>query len=65
MILNTLPTQYGPFKISYIKHKDNWSINELMTMRVQEEKRLPMVARESVHLATQRKNRDKTKGKEK
>ena len=38
-ILNTLPPQYGPFKISYNTHKDKWSINELMTMCVQEEGR--------------------------
>ena len=31
-ILNTLPHQYGPFKISYNTHKDKWSINELMIM---------------------------------
>eukprot|EP00253_Pinus_taeda_P011797 PITA_11797 len=36
-ILNTLPHQYGPFKISYNTHKDKWSTNELMTMCVQEE----------------------------
>ncbi|KAL5740481.1 hypothetical protein ACOSQ2_029661 [Xanthoceras sorbifolium] len=36
-ILNTLPQQYGPFKISYNTHKDKWSINELMTMCIQEE----------------------------
>ncbi|PON79861.1 Transmembrane protein, partial [Trema orientale] len=41
-ILNTLPQQYGPFKISYNTHKDKWSINELMTMCVQEEERLVM-----------------------
>ncbi|KAL5777234.1 hypothetical protein ACOSP7_010160 [Xanthoceras sorbifolium] len=33
-ILNTLPQQYEPFKISYNIHKDKWSINELMTMCV-------------------------------
>jgi hypothetical protein len=37
-ILNTLSHQYGPFKISYNTHKDKWSIIELMTMCVQEEK---------------------------
>ncbi|RVX07629.1 hypothetical protein CK203_025170 [Vitis vinifera] len=37
-ILNTLPQQYGPFKISYNTHKDKWSINELLTMCVQKEK---------------------------
>jgi hypothetical protein len=41
-ILNTLPHQYGPFKISYNTHKEKWSINELMTMCVQEEGRLVM-----------------------
>ena len=35
-ILNTFPPQYGPFKISYNTHKDKWSINESMTMCVQE-----------------------------
>ena len=41
-ILNTLPQQYGPFKIFYNTHKDKWSINELLTMCVQEEGRLKM-----------------------
>ena len=41
-ILNTLPHQYEPFKISYNTHKDKWSINELMIMCVQEEERLVM-----------------------
>ena len=33
-ILNTLPQQYSPFKISYNTHKDKWSINELLTICV-------------------------------
>ena len=41
-ILNTLLQQYSPFKISYNTHKDKWSINELLTMCVQEEGRLMM-----------------------
>ncbi|GAV80647.1 UBN2_2 domain-containing protein, partial [Cephalotus follicularis] len=28
-ILNTLPTKYGAFKVSYDTHKEKWSINEL------------------------------------
>ncbi|KAL4319722.1 hypothetical protein GQ457_18G015860 [Hibiscus cannabinus] len=36
-ILNTLPPQYGPFKISYNTHKDKWSIDELLTRCDQEE----------------------------
>ncbi|KAL0446541.1 UNVERIFIED_CONTAM: putative mitochondrial protein [Sesamum latifolium] len=63
-ILNTLPSQYAPFKISYNTHKDKWSINELMTMCVQEEGRLSMEAGESVHMATQGKNKDQGKGKQ-
>ncbi|KAL0313497.1 UNVERIFIED_CONTAM: hypothetical protein Sradi_5749000 [Sesamum radiatum] len=62
-ILNTLPPQYAPFKISYNTHKDKWSINELMTMCVQEEGRLSMEAGESVHMATQGKNKDQAKEK--
>ncbi|RVW36520.1 Retrovirus-related Pol polyprotein from transposon TNT 1-94 [Vitis vinifera] len=52
-ILNTLPPQYGPFKISYNTHKDKWSINKLMTMCVQEEGRLLMEQGESVMLGMQ------------
>lgn len=37
LILNSLSSQYGPFKISYNTHKEKWSINELLTMCVQEE----------------------------
>jgi hypothetical protein len=54
-ILNTLPHQYGPFKISYNTHKDKWSINELMTMCVQEEGRLVKEQGESAMLATREK----------
>lgn len=56
-ILNTLPHQYGPFKISYNTHKDKWSINELMTMCVQEEERLVMELGESAMLATRGKGK--------
>ena len=51
-ILNTLPHQYGHFKISYNTHKDKWSINELMTMCIQEEDKLMMELGESAMLAT-------------
>ena len=53
-ILNTLPPQYSPFKISYNTHKDKWSINELMTMCVQEEERLVMELGESALMVTTR-----------
>ena len=56
-ILNNLPPQYGPFKISYNTHKNKWSINELMTMCVQEEGRLLMEQGESAMLVMQRKGK--------
>uniref|UniRef100_A0A2N9I4A8 Retrovirus-related Pol polyprotein from transposon TNT 1-94 n=1 Tax=Fagus sylvatica TaxID=28930 RepID=A0A2N9I4A8_FAGSY len=62
-ILNTLPHQYGPFKISYNTHKDKWSINELMTMCVQEEGRLVMEQGESAMLATRGKGKSQANQK--
>lgn len=56
-ILCTLPNQYGPFKVSYNTHKDKWSINELMTMCVQEEGRLVMEEGENVNLRTSEKKK--------
>jgi hypothetical protein len=41
-IFITLPSPFEPFIISYNTHKDKWSINELLTMCVQEEERLLM-----------------------
>ena len=58
-ILNTLPPQYGPFKISYNTHKNKWSINELMTMCVQDEGRLMMEQGESAMLVTQKKMKER------
>ena len=55
-ILNTLPQQYGPFKISYNTDKDKWSINGLLTMCVHEEVRLKMELGESALMATEEKN---------
>ena len=51
-ILNTLSLKYGSFKISYNTHKDKWSINELMTMYVQEREGLVMEMSESALLTT-------------
>lgn len=55
-IINSLPPPYGPFRISYNTHKDNWSINELMTMCVQEEEMLVMETSEDVLMTTVGKN---------
>ncbi|XP_059450912.1 uncharacterized protein LOC132181688 [Corylus avellana] len=61
-ILNSLPVEYGPFKISYNTHKEKWSINELLTMCVQEEERLKHENLESAHFVTHKKGKGK-KGK--
>ncbi|KAF7825290.1 Retrovirus-related Pol polyprotein from transposon TNT 1-94 [Senna tora] len=61
-ILNSLPHQYGPFKISYNTHKQKWSINEVLTMCVQEEGRLLEMG-ESAHLANQGKDKSQAKKK--
>ncbi|PKI69117.1 hypothetical protein CRG98_010472 [Punica granatum] len=58
-ILNSLPAEYGPFKISYNTHKEEWSITELLTMCVQEEERMKHDKLEVAYLAT----RPKSKGK--
>ena len=64
-ILNTLPQQYSPFKISYNTQKDKWSINELLTMCAQEEGRLMMEEGEHVNLTTfGKKRKDQAKRKE-
>ena len=65
-ILNSLPLQYSPFKISYNTHKEKWSINELLTMCVQEEGRLTLEMGESAHYVAQGKHKvaqAKNKGK--
>ncbi|KAK9668302.1 hypothetical protein RND81_13G049500 [Saponaria officinalis] len=65
-ILCTLPPQCAPFKISYNTHKDKWSINELMTMCVQEDGRLLMEEGEKVNFTTassSKKKNDHYKGK--
>ena len=63
-ILNSLSSEYEPFRISYNTHKEKWFINELLTMCVQEEGRLNQERIESAHLATQEKKPSK-KSKEK
>ncbi|KAL4281521.1 hypothetical protein GQ457_03G007870 [Hibiscus cannabinus] len=52
-ILNTLPPQYEPFKISYNTNKDKRSIDELLTMCDQEEGRLVLEIGESALTVTQ------------
>ncbi|PKI35487.1 hypothetical protein CRG98_044110 [Punica granatum] len=44
--------EYGPFKISYNTHKEEWSITELLTMCVQEEERMKQDKVKVAYLAT-------------
>ncbi|CAH9108675.1 unnamed protein product [Cuscuta epithymum] len=50
--------------MSYNTHKEKWSINELLTMCVQEEERLMMEEGERVNLTVhEKKRKDHAKGK--
>jgi hypothetical protein len=59
-ILNSLSTEYTPFKISYNTHKDKWSVNELLTICVQEEEMLKHEKPQSVHFVATH-DREKSK----
>ncbi|KAL0374275.1 UNVERIFIED_CONTAM: Retrovirus-related Pol polyprotein from transposon TNT 1-94, partial [Sesamum radiatum] len=59
LILNSLPKEYGPFKITYNAQKEKWSVNELLTMCVQEEERLKNENIEVANLMTQNKGKGK------
>ncbi|XP_025985013.1 uncharacterized protein LOC114375306 [Glycine soja] len=63
LVLISLPTHFGQFKVIYNAQKDKWSLNELISHCVQEE-RLQRDRIESVHLTStsQNKKRKKTKG---
>ncbi|XP_019156983.1 PREDICTED: uncharacterized protein LOC109153583 [Ipomoea nil] len=61
--LNTLSQEYSVFKISYNTHKEEWSINELITMCTQEETRLMTELGESSLMATTRPKRKSGKPK--
>ncbi|KAH1047629.1 hypothetical protein J1N35_038413 [Gossypium stocksii] len=61
-ILNTLPLRYKPSKVSYNKHMDKWSINELLTMYDQKEARLILEMKESALIVTQGKKTIQAKG---
>ncbi|XP_043725973.1 uncharacterized protein LOC122672578 [Telopea speciosissima] len=51
-ILNSLPTEYGAFKVSYNTQQQKWTVDELMNMCFQEEQRLKSESKESAHLTT-------------
>lgn len=59
LVLISLPTYFGQFKVSYNTQKDKWSLNELISQCVQEEERLKRDKTESAHLATSSQNKRK------
>ncbi|KAK2978778.1 hypothetical protein RJ640_011306 [Escallonia rubra] len=48
--MTSLPAQFGPFKINYNTQKEKWKMNELISMRVQEEERLKSEQPDSAHI---------------
>ncbi|XP_021815541.1 uncharacterized protein LOC110758061 [Prunus avium] len=48
--LNSLPPKFGQLKVSYNTQKENWDLNELISMCVQEEDRLKRDQMEVVNL---------------
>lgn len=56
-ILNSLPTEYGPFQMSYNTMKDKWNVHELHSMLVQEETRLKNIGSHSIHYVSHQGNK--------
>ena len=54
-ILNSLPPQFGPFKINYNTQKDKWNVSQLISMCHEEEERLKRegLQTQTVHVASQ------------
>jgi gag-polypeptide of LTR copia-type len=61
--LNSLPTSFGQFKVSYNCQKESWTVNELISHCVQEEERLKTDKSESVNIAFTSKGKGKQKRK--
>ncbi|GAV72124.1 UBN2 domain-containing protein [Cephalotus follicularis] len=52
-IINSLPSEYGPFQINYNTIKDKWNVTELQSMLIQEEARLKKQGTYSINLIGQ------------
>ncbi|BAT77139.1 hypothetical protein VIGAN_01523000, partial [Vigna angularis var. angularis] len=50
LILISLPSEFGRFKVSYYYQKEKWSLNELISYCAQEEERLKQEKVESIYL---------------
>ena len=67
-ILNSLPSEYGPFQMNYNTMKDKWHVHELHSMLVQEETGLKNQGIHSINYVTNqgagKKRKHANKGKE-
>jgi gag-polypeptide of LTR copia-type len=61
--LNSLPTSFGEFKVSYNCQKESWTVNELISHCVQEEERLKTDQSESANIASTSKRKGNPKRK--
>jgi gag-polypeptide of LTR copia-type/GAG-pre-integrase domain len=61
--LNSLPTSFGQFKVSYNCQKESWTVNELISHCVQEEEHLKTDKSESANIASTSKEKGKQKRK--
>jgi gag-polypeptide of LTR copia-type len=59
--LNSLPTSFGQFKVSYNRQKESYIVNELISHCVQEEERLKMDKSESANITSTSKRRGNVK----
>ncbi|XP_070050154.1 uncharacterized protein [Nicotiana tomentosiformis] len=60
LVLISLPPQFSQFKVRYNCHKENWSLNELISQCVQEKDKLKEFI-ESTHLTDVPKDKRKDK----
>ena len=67
-IINSLPSEYGPFQMNYNTMKDKWNVHELHGMLVQEEIRLKNQGNHSTnfvsHEGVGKKGKKHSKGKQ-
>ncbi|XP_020237161.1 uncharacterized protein LOC109816526 [Cajanus cajan] len=64
LVLISLHTHFGQFKVSYNTQKDKWTLNELISHYVQEEERKQREKTESAHLASSSQNRKRKNNKD-
>nr|KYP47764.1 hypothetical protein KK1_030596 [Cajanus cajan] len=64
LVLISLTTHFGQFKVSYNTQKDKWTLNELISHCVQEEESQQREKTESAHLASSSQNKKKKNNKD-